>query len=101
MNAYTYKNETNPVFSAGMLTGNNYKIIFSFYPGGDFTQAENEWKTGNLLICRGGLPNGLSVSDFGDVIVLTDKPAQILGLPPGARSTADTGDRIIVPVSVS
>lgn len=99
-NIFTYTNRTNPVFSGGVLETEAVKIVFSFRPGGDFTEADPAFHSGDWLICRGGIPKGLEIANFENVLVLSNKTAAELNLPPGVITTADTGD-IIINASVS
>ena len=95
-NTFTYTNRTNPVFSGGVLHTDAVKIVFSFWPGGDFSEADEMFLSGDHLICRGGIPKGLDIANFEHVLVLSDKTAAELSLPPGVQSTAETGDIIII-----
>ena len=92
VNGFTYTNRNNEFYSASILQNERIKIVFSFYPGGDMTTADAELLTGDLLICRGNIPDGLDVNNFTSVLVLNEKPSALLGLPPGVFTTAETGD---------
>ena len=94
-NTFTYTNRAVGTYYGGMLQSETVKVVFSFYPGGDFTDADSSMKSGDYLICRGGLPKGLDPAMFTTVYVLSDKTAEDLFLPPGILTTADTGDIII------
>ena len=83
--------ETAPDFCAGVMTVNGLKVVFCLYPASDFTGRDGKYAFGDYLICRGAIPAALDAADYGTVIVLTDKPAAALDLPPNAVSTADTG----------
>ncbi len=94
-NTFTYINRAVGTYYGGILESEAVKIVFSFYPGGDFTQADASMKSGDYLICRGGIPKGLDPDRFATVYVLSNKTAKELSLPPGILTTADTGDIII------
>ena len=83
--------ETAEDFCAGVMTVNGLKAVFCLYPSSDFTDRDGKYLFGDYLICRGAIPDTLNAANFGTVIVLTDKPAETLRLPPNAVSTADTG----------
>lgn len=95
-----YENRTSSLTSAGLLKNSSIKIVFSFYPGGDFQELPQEYKTGTYLICRGGLPANIDRNNFETVIVLSNKTARELQLPEGVFTTADLGD-ITIKTSVS
>ena len=97
---FTYRNRNTNDYAAGILQGNNTKIVFSFYPAGDFRFADDAFLCGDYLICRGGIPMGLDASDFGEIIVLSDKSSADLHLPPNVRTTAEAGE-IIIEMSAS
>ena len=84
--------ETAADFCAGVITINRVKTVFCLYPASDFTGRNDDYRSGDYLICRGAIPETLDAERFGTVIVLSDHSAQILDLPPNAVSTADTGD---------
>jgi hypothetical protein len=92
---FTYDNIQDPLYAAGILETKDIKLVFSFWPGGDFTDADERLLSGDYLICRGGLPAGLHTENYENVLVLSDKTAAELGLPPGVETTAD-GGRIII-----
>ena len=84
--------ENRPDFCAGRMEINGTAIVFCLYPASDFTDADEAYLSADHLICRGAIPDTLDPSRFSTVIVLSDKSAQTLHLPPNAVSTADTGD---------
>jgi hypothetical protein len=94
-NSFTYTNFAVDAYSGGILESKTIKVVFSFYPGGDFSDADKSLKSGDYLICRGGIPKGLDPDNFAAVYILSDKTAEDLSLPPGILTTADTGDFII------
>ncbi len=77
---------------AGALEINGTKTVFCLYPASVFTEADGAYLSGDYLICRGAIPETLDAGRFRTVIVLSDKSAQTLALPPNAVSSADTGD---------
>jgi len=85
----------NGSFSAGLLENDDIKIVFSFYPGGDFENADENLLYGDYLVCRGGIPENLSTNGFENIIVLSDKSPLALGLPEGVKTTGETGSLII------
>ena len=95
-NGFTYENHNGESYSAGVLYGDTGKIVFCFYPASDFSNAPEILTTGDYLICRGDLPQNMPLDGFSKVIVLTDKTSDALHLPPGVRTSADTGDIRII-----
>ncbi|MCH5198874.1 MAG: ComEC/Rec2 family competence protein, partial [Oscillospiraceae bacterium] len=95
-NNMTYKNISNSSFSAGILSDENIKIVFSFYPGGNFDNADEELLYGDYLVCRGSIPKNLLADNFDKIIVLSDKLPSELDLPENASTTAQTGDISII-----
>lgn len=91
-NGYVYRNFETADYSAGILKNERIKIVFSFYPGGHFENADEDLKSGDVLICRGYLPAGIDTSRFKYICVLTDKSAKELLLDETIKTTADTGD---------
>ena len=89
--------ETQDDFCAGVMTVNSQKTVFCLYPGSDFTDKDETYLSGDLLICRGAVPATLDAARFASVIVLSDRSADTLGLPENAVSTADTGG-ITIPI---
>lgn len=91
-NEMTYENINCSVFSAGILSNDEIKIVFSFYPGGDFEEADEKLLNGNYLICRGQIPKNLPSENFDNIIILSDKMPPEITLPENAVSTAQTGN---------
>ena len=83
--------ETEPDFCAGTMEINGKKLVFCLYPASDFTGRDERYRAGDLLICRGAIPPTLDADRFGSVVVLTDRSAADLNLPPNAVATADEG----------
>lgn len=83
--------ETTPEFCAGVMAINGQKIVFCLYPASDFSNADERYLTGDVLLCRGAIPPTLDAGRFTSVIVMTDKSGSALRLPQNAVSTADTG----------
>ena len=90
-NGMTYKNYAYDYLSAGIIYNDKLKIVFSFYPGGDFENADEELKSGDYFICRGDIPDNINTADYEKIIVLTDKTSSELKLPENASTTAETG----------
>ena len=97
---FTYENSTTALFSAGLLETGALKIVFSFYPGGDFQNVPKAFTEGDYLICRGGIPKNADPEKYGTVIVLSDKTAAQLQLPAGAVTSAELDD-LTIKTSVS
>lgn len=78
--------------SAGILENDAFKAVFCYTPQSDFSDCDPSLSTGDLLLARGALPQGLDPSGFSEIIVLSDKTAEALHLPENVKTTADTGD---------
>ena len=85
-----YTNLSGGAFCAGLLEGRT-RLVFSFSPGNDFSACP-ALRSGDCLVCRGGLPRGVDPADFRRIFVLTDKTGAALSLPANAVSLADCGD---------
>ncbi len=88
----TLRYETEDDFCGARMEINGTSLVFCLYPGSDFNGRDAAYLSGDYLICRGVIPATLDAGRFGTVIVLSDKPASVLGLPENAISTADTGN---------
>ncbi|MBR4745043.1 MAG: ComEC/Rec2 family competence protein [Oscillospiraceae bacterium] len=91
-----YRNVLSDGFSAGVLWNSDFKAVICYYPGSDFSDCEEALTSGDVLICRGDIPKGLSLDRFGEVYVLSDKTAEALRLPDGVISTADVGEIVLI-----
>ena len=79
--------------SAGILTADGRRAVFLFSAAVSTADAPDEARSGALLVCRGAVPPGIDPSAFGQIAVMTDKPADALRLPANARTTGDGGLR--------
>ena len=81
--------ETTARYSAGILTVNGTKTVMCMKPTSDFANADEKYLSGDLLISRGQIPDGINTDNYKTIIILSDHGADTLGLPDGILSTAD------------
>ena len=70
-------------FAASVLYINGIKLVICTLPSSDFSEDRQVFTSGDILLCRSKLPDTLSIENFKNVIVMTDK------------NTYDSDDRII------
>lgn len=73
---------------AGLLTVNGTRIAFALNTESDPTPFLYE-QTADLLICSNRIPDGADSSQYQKIVVMSDKSADKLSLPPNAVTTAD------------
>ncbi|MBQ6421293.1 MAG: ComEC/Rec2 family competence protein [Clostridia bacterium] len=87
----TYRSLCCDGADAGLLTAGGTRYLLVYTAGSDLTALQAADTAADVLICRGGLPKGVRLSDHREIIVCTDKSAAELHLPPGVRTTGDAG----------
>lgn len=65
--------EYSDSFSAAILYSGNIKTVICSLPSSDFSDKSEDYKQGDILICRNKIPKTLNTENFSSVIVITDK----------------------------
>ncbi|MBQ7689494.1 MAG: ComEC/Rec2 family competence protein [Clostridia bacterium] len=94
-NGVSYKNIRTAAYTAGLVTIGEFRVLFAFSPGDDFSGAPDELCSADVLVCRAGIPKGLDAGAFGTVYVQTDKTAAVLRLPSNARAVTEENGVIL------
>ncbi len=69
--------ESTEHFRAAHLNINGQNIVICFYPSSDFTDADDIYKQGDVLICRQAIPPTADTSKFSRIILSSDKKKEL------------------------
>ena len=64
---------TDEDFSACALYIESTKIVICPLPSSVFGEEQNEFSSGDILICRSSIPESLDTTAFSDIIIVTDR----------------------------
>lgn len=74
INSDTYiYNENTEDFAASVIITGGIKLVICTLPSSDFSEKDDIFTSGDILICRSNIPKSLSTDNFSDIIIMTDK----------------------------
>ncbi len=66
-------NVTSDDFAASVITVNGVKIVICTLPSSDFSDCDEIFTSGDILVCRSAVPKAVDPNSFSDIIIMTDK----------------------------
>ena len=86
-------------YCAAHLKIHETDIVFCFLPTSDFTSAQSEFTSGDLLICRQAVPPSLHENNFDRIVISGDKEKEKYNFPASMADkvlcTADEGSVLL------